>query len=46
MVGASSLIQVGHDEYEFEDPGRLWPEPDNGIHRSIPNSVRNSIHEA
>lgn len=46
MVGESGLIQVGRNDWEFEQPTRSWPEPRQDLDWSIPHSVRRSIDEA
>ncbi len=46
MVGVADLEQVGYNEWNLSEPVRLWPEPPDNIHRSIPKLVSNSIHEA
>lgn len=46
MIGYSELIQVDHDEFEYDMPIRLWPSPKRYLDRSIPKIVRKSIREA
>jgi hypothetical protein len=46
IVGWSDLIQVDHDTYEFDSPTRVWPNPEQTLHYSIPVAVRRSIEEA
>lgn len=46
MVGASDLIQVAFNRWEFDTPNRLWPNPKKSLDFSIPRSVRGAIEEA
>ena len=46
MVGHSDLIQIEHNEWDFEDPSRLWPKQKKSLDWSIPTIVRKSIEEA
>lgn len=46
LVGGSDQIQVSANEYDWTPPNRLWPNPDERLHSSIPNICRISLTEA
>ncbi len=46
LVGYTEMIQIGHSEWDFTRPDRVWPDPKNSISWKLPNSVRDSIEEA
>ncbi len=46
MLGCSDLIRITLDKWDYDKPYRLWPEPTQTLHWSIPLSVRQSIEEA
>ncbi len=46
MIGHSHLVQVDYDEWDYDNPKRLWPEEKKNLDWSIPKAVRNSIEEA
>jgi hypothetical protein len=46
IVGHSDLVQVDFDEWEYENPTRLWPEQQKILDGNIPTLVRKSIEEA
>lgn len=46
ILGCSDLIQVAIDDYEYDTPNRLWPQPEKSLDFSIPKSVRSSIEDA
>jgi len=46
MIGESELILMSFDDVAYEDPKRVWPDPKNNLHLSIPVMVRKSIDEA
>ena len=45
LVGQEEY-QTGPDEYRYSPARRLWREPDNRIHGSIPSEARSSLEEA
>jgi len=46
LLGISEQIQVGHNDWEWDNLNRVWPEPENYLHFSIPSEVRSSLEEA
>lgn len=46
MVGHSDLIQVDYDDWDYENPMRLWPSQEKFLDSSIPRNVTRSIEEA
>lgn len=46
LLGRTENYQIGPDDWEWSDPTRLWPEPENYLHYSIPADVRSSLEEA
>lgn len=46
MVGVAEIVQVDYDEWDYEYPTRMWPNPKRTLDPSIPRTVRNSIDEA
>lgn len=46
MVGMADQIQVGPDEWDWDDAIRVWPEPHADFDVAIPNRVRRSLENA
>lgn len=46
MVGVSDLVQVSHEDWDWDDCVRVWPEPTKGFDPSIPDLVRRSLENA
>ncbi|MCD4657433.1 MAG: DUF4145 domain-containing protein [Planctomycetes bacterium] len=46
MIGSSAYIQIDYNEWEFDDPTRLWPNQEKSLDLSIPQNVKASIIEA
>lgn len=46
LLGHTRSYQVRPEEWEWSEPTRLWPEPENYLHYSIPADVRSSLEEA
>lgn len=46
MVSVSDFYQYTHDEYGFENPTRVWPNPEEYLPTSIPSRVRDALVEA
>jgi len=46
LLGITEMLQVGENEYEWDTPGRLWPEPETNLDWGIPEIARNSLIEA
>ena len=46
LLGSQEKQRVGSDEYEWSYAIRLWPDPENFLHHSIPEAVRQSLEEA
>lgn len=46
LLGITEMLQVGENEYEWDAPGRLWPEPETNLDWGIPEIARNSLVEA
>ena len=46
LLGMSDLLQVGENDFEWDVPSRLWPEPDASLDWEIPEIARNSLVEA
>jgi len=46
LVAGQSYYQVGAAKWEWGGAIRLWPNPDDYLHWSIPADVRNSLDEA
>ncbi len=46
LLGITEILQVGENEYDWDYPGRLWPEPETNLDWGIPEISRNSLVEA
>lgn len=46
LLGFTELIQVGHEEWEWDSLHRLWPPQESSINREIPEIARVSLEEA
>ena len=46
LVVGQTYLQTGPDTSEWVDTKRLWPEPNDYLHPSIPPQVRDSLLEA
>jgi hypothetical protein len=46
MVGRSFLVQIDYNDWDYENPSRLWPMKNRTLDWSIPKTVRKSIEEA
>jgi hypothetical protein len=46
LLGLTEVIQVGHDEWDWDSASRLWPAPETEINWDIPEIARNSLIEA
>lgn len=46
LLGSTELIQIGHDEWEWQNLHRLWPVQDSEVDHEIPDIARNSLIEA
>jgi hypothetical protein len=46
MLARTNYRQVDYNEYDYDKPTRLWPEPVDVLHISIPTLTRLSLEEA
>lgn len=46
LLGMSEVVQIGHDEWEWDAALRLWPAPETEVDWEIPEIARNSLIEA
>lgn len=46
LVGATELVQVSYDDWDWCNPARVWPDPDNSVDFNIPAIARTSLLEA
>src|SRR4051794_38973030 len=46
MIGKSEFVEVGDAEWDYMRPTRLWPDPLEAFHISIPTGTRLSLEEA
>ena len=37
LLGITEILQVGENEYDWDYPGRLWPEPETNLDWGIPS---------
>jgi len=46
LLGSQVCNEYEDSKIEWDDATRIWPKPDNYLHWSIPDEVRNSLEEA
>jgi hypothetical protein len=46
IVAWQELIQTDLEDWDYSSASRLWPEPNNNLHSSIPRLTRQSLGEA
>lgn len=46
IIGGSDLNEVSQNKYDWSDPVRLWPNPEERLNSSIPSLSRTSLEEA
>jgi hypothetical protein len=46
MIGGSQFIELDDNDWQFVSPLRLWPDPVENFHVSIPSLARSSLDEA
>lgn len=46
LLGGQDHYQSGPDSWKWSDARRVWPEPDNFLHWTIPSEVRSALEEA
>jgi len=46
LLAGQDHYQIGAEEWEWGKARRLWPDPDDYLHRSIPSDARTSLEEA
>jgi hypothetical protein len=46
MLACQDTFQTGLDDFDWSEPGRVWPQPEKYVSSYLPEIVRNSLEEA